>query len=228
MTKAGAGDWKTPLGYYERAIAELERTREQFQAELQILKELQASQKNLKAELQAAQTEIKACKTEIKTLKDELQAIKAEPLATKAELQAINKRLDNSVKIAEYAHKESKIAQDTVNAAFAEIKSVKAGIENSSIVAQKALMLQGKDDNHWMRFCKLDSINHHCFQVWKVDENTWHNDIRVKAATFLRARDDNHWMGCHRVDSRNNDVFDIWKDQKWHSTSRVQVATRLR
>ncbi|MBD1838298.1 hypothetical protein H6F78_08390 [Coleofasciculus sp. FACHB-64] len=72
------------------------------------------------------------------------------------------------------------------------------------------------------------AINHHCFQVWKVDDKTWHNDIRVKAATFLRARDDKHWMGCHRVDSRNNDVFDIWKDQRWHSTSRVQVATRLR
>ena len=195
MAKAGGGDWKTPLGYYESAIAELERTREQFQAELQILKELQASQKNLKAELQAAQTEIKACKTEIKTLKDELQAIKAE-LVTKAELQATNERFENSVKqaekIAEYAHKESKTSQDTVNAAFAEIKSVKAGIENGSIVAQKALMLQGKDDNHWMRFCKLDSINHHCFQVWKVDDNTWHNDIRVKVATFLRARDDKH------------------------------------
>ncbi|MBD1835788.1 hypothetical protein H6F61_24680 [Cyanobacteria bacterium FACHB-472] len=218
MTKAGVGDWKTPLGYYEKAIAELERTRKEFQTELQILRELQVSHSNLKAELQAAQAEI--------------QTLKAELKATKAEFKANNEHLENIVaesqKAAKSVHSETKTAQDTANAAFAEIKSVKAGIENGEIVAQKALMLQGKDDNHWMRFCKLDSINHHCFQVWKGDGNTWHNDIRVKAATFLRARDDNHWMGCHRVDSRNNDVFDIWKDQRWHSTSRVQVATRLR
>ncbi|MBD1929970.1 hypothetical protein H6F74_27635 [Trichocoleus sp. FACHB-90] len=179
---------------------------------------MQVSHANFKAELQAAQTEI--------------QTLKAELKATKAELQANNENLENIVaksqKAAKSVHSKTNAAQDTANAAFAEIKSVKVGIENGEIVAQKALMLQGMDDNHWMRFCKLDSINHHCFQVWKADDNTWHNDIRVKAATFLRARDDNHWMGCHRVDSRNNDVFDIWRDQRWHSTSRVQVATRLR
>ncbi len=60
MTKAGAGDWKTPLGYYERAIEELRRTREEFQAELQSLRELQASHATMKAELQAAQIELKA------------------------------------------------------------------------------------------------------------------------------------------------------------------------
>jgi DNA repair ATPase RecN len=57
MTKAGANDWKTPLGSYERAITKLTKTREELQAELRALRELQDSQATLKAELHAAQTE---------------------------------------------------------------------------------------------------------------------------------------------------------------------------
>jgi len=30
MTKAGDDSWKTPLGYYERAIAELRKAREEL------------------------------------------------------------------------------------------------------------------------------------------------------------------------------------------------------
>ena len=40
MTQPGANDWKTPLGYYERAIAELRKAREEFQAELRAAKKL--------------------------------------------------------------------------------------------------------------------------------------------------------------------------------------------
>ena len=43
---------KTPLGYYEKAIAETVKIREEFQAELQVLRELQAAHQMLKAELQ--------------------------------------------------------------------------------------------------------------------------------------------------------------------------------
>ncbi|MBD2088011.1 GUN4 domain-containing protein [Trichocoleus sp. ST-U3] len=178
MSKAGAGDWKTPLGYYERAIAELERTREQFQAEIQILKELQASQEGLKAEFQ---TEIQTLKSEIQNSKQALEATKAELQATKAELQNTNKRFDNLAKevtkaqtIAEYAYVKSNEAETTANRANSEIESVKANIENGTIIAHKAIMLQGKDDQHWMRFCKLDSVNNHCFQVWKSNDDTWH------------------------------------------------------
>ena len=58
MAKAGADDWKTPLGYYERAIAELKKAREEIQAELQTVRELQSSHATLKADLKAAQTEL--------------------------------------------------------------------------------------------------------------------------------------------------------------------------
>ena len=90
------------------------------------------------------------------------------------------------------------------------------------------MMLKGRDNQHWMRFRKVDSVNHHCFQVWKSD-NTWHDDIRVKAATFLRARDEKHWMGFKHVKNEKYDTFLIWKDDNtWHHRVRVGAAKKLR
>ncbi|MBD1934620.1 MULTISPECIES: GUN4 domain-containing protein [Cyanophyceae] len=175
MGKAGADDWKTPLGFYEKAIAELERTREEFQTELQILRELQASHVNLKAEFQ---TEIQDLKSEIQNYQRQLETTKVELKSTKTELQTTNERFENLVtetqKIAEYAYVKSNEAETTANSANSEIESVKAGIEDGTIIAHKALMLQGKDDQHWMRFRELDSVNNHCFQVWKSNDDTWH------------------------------------------------------
>ena len=65
MTQPGANDWKTPLGYYERAIAELTKVREQLQAELQALKNIQTSQKLLKTELQETKQELKNTNQEL-------------------------------------------------------------------------------------------------------------------------------------------------------------------
>jgi hypothetical protein len=60
MTKADADNWKTPLGYYERAIAELSKAREAFQMELQTIREVQASQAALKEELQVTKEQLEA------------------------------------------------------------------------------------------------------------------------------------------------------------------------
>lgn len=87
MTQAGANNWKTPLGYYERAIYELTKTREEFQAELQNLRELQAYDATVKAKLQTIQTELETIKTQLQATQAELQATKAELQATKAELE---------------------------------------------------------------------------------------------------------------------------------------------
>lgn len=68
MFKTGADDWKTPLGYYERAIAELRKTREEIQSELQNIKHIQPSLlelPKLKADLQNSQVEIQTLKTEL-------------------------------------------------------------------------------------------------------------------------------------------------------------------
>jgi hypothetical protein len=105
MTKASADNWKTPLGYYERAIAELRKAREEFQAESQALRELQASHATLKAQLQAAQTELQKLRefeSSHATLQKDIQAtkveLKADSLDTKKELQSLKEHLYQSLK----------------------------------------------------------------------------------------------------------------------------------
>jgi hypothetical protein len=93
MSKAGANDWKTPLGCYERAIAELKKAREEFQAELQTVRELQSSHATLKDELQAAQLELESLRelqSSHATLQEMLQATKAE---LETDIQGTNKEL---------------------------------------------------------------------------------------------------------------------------------------
>lgn len=213
MSKAGNDNWKTPLGVYERAIAELIKTREQLQTELQSLRDIQASYDNLKSELQAAKTEIKTLQSQFQACQKELQETKAKLEATKTELQATDKQHEDKIteakEIADIAYSEAK-------AADSKVESVKNEIENGTIVAQKALMLRGRDENYWMRFHSVDSVNHDIFQIWKIDD-TWYDTIRVKAAKLLRARDDKHWMKFCRVDSKNRDVFAMWRsDKTWH------------
>lgn len=249
MTKASANDWKTPLGYYERAITETTRMRKEFQVELQTLKELQVSQANMKAEFHATQIELQ-------TLKAELQATQAD---SKVTIKRLENLLNEAQKVADFAHSEAKIAQDSVerlktllteaqkstdsahskaktaqdtaNTIHSEIKSVKSGIENGEIVAQKALMLRGKDDLHWMNFHMVDSVNHHWFQIWRSD-NTWHDNIRIKAARFLRARDDTHWMGFNYTKEARSVEYDNFLVREgeniWNHTVRVGAAERLR
>ena len=44
-------NYKTPLGYYEKAIEELRSTQEELQRELELIKDIQAENSSLKAEL---------------------------------------------------------------------------------------------------------------------------------------------------------------------------------
>jgi hypothetical protein len=105
MSKAGTNDWKTPLEYYERAIAELKKAREEFQAELQTVRELQSSHATLKAELQAAQVELESLKelqSSHATLQEVLQATKAELetdiQGTNTELKSLKENIYQSFK----------------------------------------------------------------------------------------------------------------------------------
>lgn len=95
MFKTGAEDWKTPLGYYERAIAELRKTREEIQSELQNLKLIQPSLlelPKLKADLQNSLVEI--------------QTLKAELAVTQKVANEAQSRVDKAEKEANAAQKE--------------------------------------------------------------------------------------------------------------------------
>ncbi|BAY08709.1 GUN4 domain-containing protein [Calothrix sp. NIES-2098] len=84
MNNIDVSDWKTPLGYYERAIEELRRTKEELQDELETIKA---------SNVQALESSIKSFQTEIHSLKSELQLTKeklesAERTAIEAEKAA--------------------------------------------------------------------------------------------------------------------------------------------
>ncbi|MDJ0795799.1 MAG: hypothetical protein QNJ51_03005 [Calothrix sp. MO_167.B12] len=187
---------KTPLGYFEKAIAELRDTQQELQAELEELRKFKQNYVQLAEKLESTT--------------QELQAVKAELENIKTNSQQTNKQIE------EVEHQNQQ-----------NIDAVKTGIENGSIVAQKAVMLRGVDNEHWMGFCKLDAVNHHCLRVWKSSDNTWHDDIRVKASFFLRARDNHHWMGCVG-EHHSYDVFRVWKsDNSWQSSIRVRAARHI-
>ena len=99
MTKMGA-DWKTPLGYYEKAIEELRRTREEIRTELQNLQETQTSQieiHNLKAEFQDLKAELQTTKDSLaitqQTAKSAQDSIAISESAAHIELQALKAEL---------------------------------------------------------------------------------------------------------------------------------------
>lgn len=195
MTKAN--DWKTPLGYYERAIVELTRTREEVQSDLQsfqqTIKDLQSSQVNLQLELESTKTELQATQVELQATQTKLQAVKREYQNTQAELQDIklelkitNQRLESSINQvqtkSDSAYLEAKAAQDIASKAIVEVEVVEKKLKHGNIIVQKALMLQGEDDKHWMKFQYLKKGGYHTFSIWNSEKKTWHKVVRVNVA----------------------------------------------
>jgi hypothetical protein len=141
MTKADADNWKTPLGYYERAIAELRKAREEFQAESQALRELQDSHATLKAEFQAAQTELQALKelhSSHATLLEEIQATKAklevDIQGTNTELQVLKENLTQSLKSICVKATDDKKHNATCNSSWETVLSYELNLITPSYV----------------------------------------------------------------------------------------------
>ncbi|MDJ0736876.1 MAG: hypothetical protein QNJ47_22885 [Nostocaceae cyanobacterium] len=151
------------------------------------------------AELRSTQEELQAELKELRELKKHYAELEEQLKSTTQELQTVKAELEN-IKV--YSQQIKEQTQQNIDA-------VKNGIENGSIVVQKAVMLRGVDDEHWMGFYKLDAVNHHCLRVWRSSDNTWHDDIRVKASFFLRARNSYNWMVCTGV-YQGSDVFRVW------------------
>ncbi len=63
-------NYKTPLGYYEKAIEELKRTQVDLQIELENIKTLQADNASLKAELKSTQKELQNTKQRLEELEN--------------------------------------------------------------------------------------------------------------------------------------------------------------
>lgn len=96
MMKTGGDDWKTPLGVYERAIAELASTRQELQAELKQLMNLESWKANLTAEIETAKADLQAIKSEQENFQSHLEGTKKELNSTQIELKNVKDELESS------------------------------------------------------------------------------------------------------------------------------------
>lgn len=94
--KTGGDDWKTPLGVYERAIAELASTRQELQTELNQLKDLESWKANLAAEIETAKADLQAIKSEQQNFQSHLETTKKELNNTQIELKNVKTELESS------------------------------------------------------------------------------------------------------------------------------------
>lgn len=132
MTKAGASDWKTPLGYYEMSIEELRRTREELQEELANFKATYKSTIELNGSFQ----------TEIKTLKSALQ-ITQERLVNTEDRLADAETAANTAQIELQAMKEIMTNEQTTNSQIIEgIAQLKEQLTQLPQIQQKPSTLE--------------------------------------------------------------------------------------
>ena len=86
-------NWKTPLGYYERAIAELSKVREEFQMELQTIREVQASQADLKEQLQVTKEQLDATQKTANEFQSRVATAEKAANDAQSELQSLKENL---------------------------------------------------------------------------------------------------------------------------------------
>lgn len=83
---------------------------------------------------------------------------------------------------------EDKVAQLQMR-----LEAMQAGIENGSVIAQKARMLLARDDNfHFLRWRYTDETNRDNFELWRAD-NTWYPLITVNSAKTIACSQDFNW-----------------------------------
>ncbi|MCL1475477.1 GUN4 domain-containing protein [Argonema antarcticum] len=109
--KTGSDDWKTPLGVYERSIAELRRTREEIQAEMQNLRQMQVSL----GELSNLKTELENSQVKIESLKADLEKTKGALLITQKIASDAQHRVADAEREANSAHKELENLKQLMN-----------------------------------------------------------------------------------------------------------------
>lgn len=114
--------------------------------------------------LQQAQSEVRQQKLDLQEKLKELEKLKSQITDLQNQLSSVSNTV-NSV-------------SSTANQAVSKVDSLQSGIQNGSVIAQKALMLKARDDNHWMRHKGVDSQNFDSYGLWRNDDK-WFNLIKV-------------------------------------------------
>lgn len=167
---------------------------------------------NLWSQFSMSMTPLQAAEEAIRKLED----ARLEFLAKSSQIDNINtdlKKTKDELATTKQAL-ESQIASS--------VSALRNDVETGSVIAHKAVMLQARDRNHWLRFHRVDATNHDLFELWRTD-GEWFATIRVQAADRLLARDEAHWMRHKGVDGANQDCYGLLRsDGTWFNL--IQVA----
>lgn len=129
-------------------------------------------------------TAISQMMDKLSTIEQELQEKTNEISRINQELKESREALQNTLSELEKVKIRIDTTTETVNTSHSEISSLRQGLEQGSIVVQKAIMLQARNSDHWMRFSRTNTTNHDVFELWRTDTQ-WFSNICVDAASRL-------------------------------------------
>lgn len=116
-----------------------------------------------------AELEMKIMNPLEKALRAEIQALREELAKTSAELSLAIEQ-----------------ARSTANAAQGTVDSLRSDIQNGGIIAQRALMLRGRNDDHWMRFREITKTGLDYFMMYRTTDGAWFDQIKVPYSAAFR------------------------------------------
>ena len=118
-----------------------------------------------------------------KRLMEEIDTLREEKNSLAEELKTVKLALEKSIanetstRVKELSAANTAI-QDAISSTQQSTQQLKSDIENGNVIAQKALMLRARNNNHWMKFKETDSNGNDFFSMFRTDGN-WFDRIKV-------------------------------------------------
>ncbi|MFW6295714.1 MAG: GUN4 domain-containing protein [Halothece sp.] len=117
-------DWKTPLGYYEKAIADLRKTQEQLIEELKNVNSFKADHYLLKEELKQAHQEIDILKNKLEVAENTIAAIQETANSHQSKLMGNEKAMNYLYEQLELTKGKLQEVTDNVNLSQKRINDI--------------------------------------------------------------------------------------------------------
>ncbi len=184
-------------------------------------------------------------KAEIDTLREEKNRLIEDLNNQTEQLAMVKLALEKSIADETSTRvKEIEAANTAIQGAISSSTKLKSDIKNGNIIAQKAVMLQARNNKHWMKFKETVHGNDDFFSLIRTTDGKWFNNIKVSTsinsdgvaklrselkggriivekAVMLQARNDKHWMK-YKETSNGKDFFSMFRiDGSWHDRIKV-------
>ncbi|OUL21755.1 hypothetical protein BV378_26050 [Nostoc sp. RF31YmG] len=232
-------NWKTPLGYYERAIEELSRAKKELQEELENIKA--SNIQTLESSIRTFQTEIHSLKSELQLTKQKLEyaektAIEAEKVANDAQtrIQNFKDNLPESTinfqiieELAQLKGQLSQLLHLQKNPAFPESDSQKDILESLSSLRSQFSQLEAEltlvSPTSGINYSKLrDLLAENKWQ--EADKETYIYVLRISEREEESWLDDGEIKRLQRHDLRIiNNLWIKYSDSKFGFSVQKQI-----